>query len=147
MKPAVRLVPVLLLLPGVHACRSAESERARLTSTNPLDQVTAAVWLAEAGDAEAVARLVALLDDDDRTVRLYAIQALERLCGRTYGYRFYEPPARRRAAMTRWQEALRRGEVRVHGRAVALESGGVEPDGGTGDQPPAGEPPVPRREP
>ena len=95
------------------ACRSPATQRERLASSNPLDQVTAAVWAAESGDAPAVHRLVSLLEDRDRTVRMYAILALERLCGQTYGYRYYEPPAKRAAAVQRWQEALRQGEVTV----------------------------------
>ena len=102
---------VTILLLGVTACRSPASQRERLASSNPLDQVTAAVWLAESGDATAVHRLVNLLEDRDRTVRMYAILALEHLCGRTYGYRYYEAPSKRAVAVRRWQDAWRRGEV------------------------------------
>ncbi|MGD8452358.1 MAG: hypothetical protein PVJ57_11115 [Phycisphaerae bacterium] len=103
------LLPVLLL--ATVGCRSAASDRERLASANPLDQVTAAVRLAEAGDATAVHRLVALLGDRDRTVRMYAILALQRLCGRTYGYKYYADAPARAAAERRWQDALRDGEI------------------------------------
>ena len=104
---------LLLLLLAMGACRSTGTQRDLLASNNPLDQVTATVWLAETGDAEAVHKLVSLLEDRDRTVRMYAIQALWRLCGRTYGYKFYEPEPSRARAVRQWREALRAGEVTV----------------------------------
>jgi len=109
------------------ACYSTAPQRQQLTSSNPLDKVLGAVWLAEAGDAQAVHSLVALLEDHDRTVRMYAILALERLCGQTYGYKYYEPEAQRAAAAARWREALRRGEVRL--RSVRQVESGNAPAG------------------
>jgi HEAT repeat protein len=99
------------VLLGAAACQSPSSQRQQLSSTNPLDQVRAAVWLADAGDKDAVARLVGLLEDRDETVRMYAILALERLCGQTHGYKYYAPDAERAVAVARWREALRKGEV------------------------------------
>ena len=110
---AARLGCALLVLAGLAGCRSASNRREQLASSNPLDQVTAAVRLAEAGDAQAVHRLVSLLEDRDRAVRMYAILALERLCGQDYGYHYYGPAAERTAAVRRWRAALRRGEVSV----------------------------------
>lgn len=108
-----RLAAAAVLLLAAAGCRSAGNQRHQLDSMNPLDQVEAAVWLAEAGDAQAVHKLVNLLESRDRTVRLYAILALERLCSRTYGYVYYQPEARRAEAVRRWQAALRNGEVTV----------------------------------
>lgn len=118
-----RLVSVaaaaLLLLVG---CRSPAAQRRQLASSNPLDAVTAAVALAEAGDAGAVARLVSLLEDRDRAVRMYAILALERLCGQTHGYKYYEPEPARAEAVRRWQAALRQGEVVIAARPRPAQS-------------------------
>ena len=108
------LGPFLVLLLAMWACRSTSTQRELLASNNPLDQVTATVWLAERGDAEAVHKLVSLLEDRDRTVRMYAIQALWQLCGRTYGYKFYEPEPSRARAVRQWRNALRAGEVALH---------------------------------
>jgi hypothetical protein len=112
-KPMLCLLPALLLLLGAAACQPAVKQRQQLASGNPLDQALAAVALAEAGDAAAVQRLVSLLEDRDEAVRMFAILALERLCGRTYGYKYYETEAARMEAVRRWQDALRRGEVVV----------------------------------
>lgn len=67
--------------------------------------------LAEAGDTEAIHALVSLLEDNDPGVRLYCILALERMCGTTYGFRYYDSPPQRAAAVARWRQALREGSV------------------------------------
>ena len=103
----------VLLLSGVAACQSAGSRHEQLALGNPLDQVAATVWLAEAGDPEAVHTLVNLLQARDSTVRMYAILALERLSGQDYGYKYYEPEPDRIRAVQRWRDALRNGEVTV----------------------------------
>ncbi len=100
-------------------CANHAADRQRLRSTNPLERAEATVRLAEGGDAEAVHKLVDLLDDPDRAVRMYAILALRRLCGEDFGYRHYDGPAKRAPAVERWREALRDG-MRF-GRATAVE--------------------------
>lgn len=66
---------------------------------------------ARSGDSSEARRLVEQLDSDDPAVRMMAIGALERLTGTTHGYRHYDPPLERRAAIARWQEACERGEL------------------------------------
>ena len=88
--------------------------------------------IAEAGDAEAVDLLIELLNDQDRGVRMYTILALERLCGQTYGYHYYDPERKRAAAIARWREARRRGDVTVRSRRPAAgnpEGPSGRPDG------------------
>jgi len=101
----------LLTLALAGACEGPAARRRQLASLNPLDRVRATVALAEAGDMQAVHRLVDLLEDADAAVRLYAIMGLQRLCGTTLGYEYFAPEAERVAAMQRWREALRRGQV------------------------------------
>lgn len=95
---------------GVWGCGGPPA-RADLRSGNPLDRARGVVAVTEARDDVAVHKLVDLLDDSDRAVRMYAILALVRLCGEDYGYRYYESAARRGPAVQRWREALRKGEV------------------------------------
>lgn len=92
------------------------TRRADLSSRYPVDRARAIVHLADNGDIEAVHRLVDLLDDDDVAVRMYAILALERLCGETFGYDYYAPREARKAAIERWREALRQGRWQFHAR-------------------------------
>jgi HEAT repeat protein len=95
------------------ACDSPGTRRERLVSPYPPDRARAAVQLAEAGDTQAVDLLIDLLEDRDRAVRMYTILALERLCGETYGYKYYDPEPQRAAAVARWRQARQRGEVTV----------------------------------
>ncbi|MFH1748093.1 MAG: hypothetical protein ABIG44_13740 [Planctomycetota bacterium] len=108
-------------------CQSTSSRHARLQSLNPLDQVAASVQLAEAGDATAVHRLVTLLESQDGTVRMYAILALQRLCGQTHGYVYYQPLDNRTKAVQRWREALRAGRVTVTPPASSATRSPVNP--------------------
>jgi hypothetical protein len=98
--------------PGT-GCGSHDS---RFQSIDPLQRAEAAVRAADAGQPDAVHELVSLLDDNDSAVRFYAIQSLRRLCGQDFGYRYFAPEAERAAAVRRWREALRIGDVVVGGR-------------------------------
>ena len=114
------LVGTALVLTG--CSRSTQMRREHLSSPFPLDRARAAVQLAEAGDSLAVDLLIDLLEDQDRGVRMYTILALERLCGETYGYRYFDPEPTRAAAVKRWREARQRGEVKVLARSSAPEA-------------------------
>jgi HEAT repeat protein len=98
-------------------CGSSAMQREHLVSPYPPDRARAAVQLAEAGDAEAIDLLIELLTDQDRGVRMYTILALERLCGETYGYNYYDAEPQRAAAVARWREARQGGEVTLRGHA------------------------------
>jgi hypothetical protein len=58
-------------------------------------------------DRSKIPQLVEQLDSDDPAVRLFAIEALERITGETRGYKPYDPPHRRTQAIDRWIEAYR----------------------------------------
>jgi len=88
------------------------------------DRARAAVVAAERGDTGAVPALVNLLEDRDPTVRMYGQLALERLCGGTLGYRYYESVPERQAAVARWREAIREGSLSA---SLASETRGGEP--------------------
>lgn len=110
----------LTCLPG---CNPSGMRREHLVSPYPLDRARAAVELAEAGDAQAIDLLIELLNDRDRGVRMYAILALERLCGETYGYKYYNPEPQRAAAVARWRQARQRGEVTVQAQSARPHTG------------------------
>jgi HEAT repeat protein len=130
---------VLMTLAGVISCDTAAANRRALLSESPLERARAVIAVAEAGDRAAVHTVVDMLDDQDPAVRMYAILGLERMCGRDYGYRYYDPPAKRQAAIDRWQAALRAGDVTIAGpaepppaageRAARAADGAAEGDG------------------
>ena len=113
VRPFPRLLLVTaLLLGGLLSCRAGPAKaRAQLVSGTPEEQARAAVQLTEHRDVQSIPELIALLNDNDPAVRMYAITALEDLTGQTYGYKFYAPEAERAAAIQRWQEALRAGQL------------------------------------
>lgn len=117
------ILAVPLVLP---ACSPGARARAEAQSLYPLDRARAAVQLAEAGDCRGVDVLINLLDDDCDAVRMYAAVALERLCGRSFGYRYYDPPAKREQAIARWRLARQRGELHLSaGHRGAARASGV----------------------
>lgn len=110
-----------LLAVTISGCQSPATRREELNSTYAPTRARAVVASAEAGDATAIHKLVDLLADEDRGVRMYAIVALRRLCGVDFGYRYYAPEVERQAAVDRWREAIRSGEVHMDPRGVARD--------------------------
>ncbi|TWT46073.1 hypothetical protein RAS1_25200 [Phycisphaerae bacterium RAS1] len=111
-----RVIATCLAAAALAGCNSAEGRRRALQSSDPVQRARAVVQVAEARDLEAVHKLVDLLEDPDRAVRMYAALALRDLCDQDFGYRYYASPAERAVAVERWREALRNAEVVVHGR-------------------------------
>ena len=106
------LFATAVLAGGLVACRASPAKaRAQLVSGTPVQQAQAAVKLTEHRDVQSIPELIALLNDKDPAVRMYAITALEDLTGQTYGYKFYAPETERAAASRRWQAALREGQL------------------------------------
>ena len=88
--------------------------RQRLQSPIPHERGKAVVAMEGTGDPRVVPALVDTLEDPDAGVRLLAIQALIRMCGNDYGYRYYHDESRRTAAVERWRAALRSNEIVVN---------------------------------
>jgi hypothetical protein len=61
-------------------------------------------------DMKVVRQLVKDLDSDDPAVRLFAIQALEKLTGQRYGYDYYSDEVQRKPALGAWQQWLAQQE-------------------------------------
>ncbi len=109
-QPRAMALGVLLLVLAPGGCQTPAHYRPDLRSPNLLQRVKAIVRAAEQGDRSAIDTLVALLDDPDAATRMYAIEALEKLCGTTMGYRYWDPEPQRRRAIARWQQARRTGQ-------------------------------------
>lgn len=129
---------------GVPGCEGPAAQRRDLSSPNPLDRARGAVAVSEAGDADAVHKLVDLLEDPDCAVRFYAIIGLRRLCGEDFGFRYYGDATERAEAVERWRAAIRAGEVHVIGGAGATattslpQAGAEQPVEGRGAAAPEG---------
>ncbi len=92
------------------SCGPAATE-AKFDSPNPAARLYAIEKAARTGDITATARIVEQLDSDDPAVRMYAIVTLQRLTGKTYGYRYFDPPYMRHEAIQRWVDAVHSGTV------------------------------------
>lgn len=105
---AAAVIGLLLLLVAATGCTPSPREGG-FDSPDPAAKLYAIVRAGQQRDRSAVPRLIEQLDSDDMAVRMYAIQALERITGTRLGYRYYAPPAQRRQMVQRWVEAHREG--------------------------------------
>ena len=103
--------PLCGMLVGLLGCGPRPDATAvRLEEPDPDDRIRAIVVATRQAEedpgADVTAALVDRLDDEDDAVRFFAIGALDRLTGRRFGYRAYDPVEVRRLAVERWRRYL-----------------------------------------
>lgn len=102
------VIPALLVLviPFAGGCAPAASTGG-FHSPNPASKLYA---IREAGDSRQMKHVPALveqLDSDDPAVRVFAINALERITGQRLGYNPYSDEVARRIAIEAWVDAVK----------------------------------------
>ena len=75
-------------------------------SPDPSAKIPATVDAAMHKDMTAIPQLVADLENDDPAVRFYAIGALERVTGHTFGYQYFVDEDKRAPAVQQWKAWL-----------------------------------------
>jgi len=103
-----RIISVLLGLLMVGGCTLAREESS-LTNRHAAGKISAIKRLGESHRPVPKADLSRLIDElssDDPAVRLYAIEALEKLTGQTRGYHYFDNPEARAQALSNWHEWL-----------------------------------------
>jgi hypothetical protein len=75
-------------------------------AVDPLNNIPAIQKAAAERNEKAVPALVSQLNNDDPAVRFYAINALQRITGQTFGYVFYDEADQRKPAIERWRQWL-----------------------------------------
>jgi hypothetical protein len=55
-------------------------------------------------DLSVAPQLVHDLDNDDPAIRFYSIDALHKLTGEDFGYRYYDPADQRHPAVMKWRK-------------------------------------------
>jgi hypothetical protein len=75
-----------------------------VSDPDPSVKIPADTAAVEKHDQTVVPQLITDLRSDDPAVRLYAIEALHRLTGQNFGYRYYDCDEERAAAVERWQD-------------------------------------------
>lgn len=108
---------ILLAAVGVWLCSTAgcgppaQDLYARLQHEDPSVRNQAIAHAGRTKDPKAVPYLVDRLTDTQEDVRFFAVLALRRTTGKTMGYRYYDPPDKRRAAVRRWREWVAGGRT------------------------------------
>lgn len=101
---------LLAFVGGTVGCTPApRADAGSFESENPAAKLYAIQHAGDQHRTEDIPQLIAALDSDDPAVRLFAIEALERITGERLGYVPYAPPHERRAAVDRWVEAYEAG--------------------------------------
>jgi len=96
--------------PGVHGALLPE-ELAKVFRNENVAALTRLLWGYNAQDAknpETSRRLLDWMKDDQLAIRQLAFEYVSRIVGKTYDYLPVAPPAERRAALTRWEDYLKR---------------------------------------
>jgi hypothetical protein len=78
-------------------------------AVDPMNSIPAIQSAGQAHDRKAVPALVAQLNNDDPAIRFYAFEALRRITGKTFDYRYYDDVDERRPAVGRWKQWLQKG--------------------------------------
>ena len=106
---------ILLAAVGVWVCSTAgcgppaADLYARFQHEDPSVRNQAIALAGRTKDPKAVPYLVDRLTDTQEDVRFFAVFALRRTTGKTMGYRYYDPPDKRAAAVRRWREWVAEG--------------------------------------
>ncbi|MHC4534512.1 MAG: HEAT repeat domain-containing protein [Planctomycetota bacterium] len=78
-----------------------------LDNPNPAVRIMAIKWAGDNKASSAIPRLVDFLNDEDTSVRFFAIEALRRITGTNNGYDYKARPQKRAEAVERWREFLK----------------------------------------
>ena len=103
--------PIIILLAG---CGGPPKEvgMADLENLDPAVRIRAIKWAGENLLTEAVPLLVDRLQEEDASVRFYAIMSLKRITGADHGYDYKADAATRAEAVAQWRQALQKRDDR-----------------------------------
>ena len=116
--PAAFSLIVLVAAVGVGGCANElikgdfdrQMELSDLDDPSPTIRIMAAKWAGDNKVVEATGPLVDMLNDEDQAVRFYAIEALRRIAGKDYGYKYQDRADLRAEAVGRWRKATKTTE-------------------------------------
>jgi len=99
----------LACLPGCGLVRVEANVFRQFQDENPSVRQAAVIEAGKTRDPRTVPYLVDRLGDSEETLRFFSIHSLEKIAGRTMGYRYYDPPREREQAVQRWRQWLKQG--------------------------------------
>ena len=100
-------VGIILILGGCGSLFDRKMQLSDLQDPNPAVRIMAIKWAGDNKVSSAVPQLVNSLQDEDRSVRFYAVEALRRITGTDNGYDYKANPKLRAEAVGRWREYLK----------------------------------------
>ena len=102
------LLFVLMVMLVFVGCQSAGGEYGDtgLESSNATVKIMAIKRAGDSKDSAAIPQLVDCLQNEDDSVRFYAVEALRRITGTDRDYDYKDPPQKRDAAVKRWRDFL-----------------------------------------
>jgi hypothetical protein len=105
MMKRVRIVLGFTVAAGVAGCLPDDGPRT-VYNPDPVEKVPAIEEAVAHHDLSVTPQLVKDLDNSDPAIRFYSIDALHRLTGEDFGYRYYDPSSVRYAAVVKWRRWL-----------------------------------------
>ena len=109
------LTTTTLALSGCGGPFDRQMSLSDLDSPNPAVRIMAIKWAGDSRASSAVPRLVDFLQDEDASVRFFAIEGLRRITGTDNGYDYKASPQLRAEAVERWREFLRSNGSQKYG--------------------------------
>ena len=98
---------LLLMLAGCAADKLGPVGFSDLEHKDPARRIRAIKWAGENKIVKAVPLLIDRLEEQDKSVRFFAIGALKRITGKDYGYNYRANPDQCSKAIKRWRESLK----------------------------------------
>ena len=103
---------ILMLTAGCSSSLNEPLSLADLDNPDPVVKFRAFKWAGDSKEESAVPQLVDMLEDEDDSVRFFAIQTLRRITGTDNGYDYKAAPHRRAEAVKRWREYLKQRQIK-----------------------------------
>ena len=104
------LAASILIQSGCSSPVDRKIELSDLNNPNPMVRIMAIKWAGDNKVSSAIPQLVDFLQDEDKPVRFYAIEALRRITGTDNGYDYKANPQLRAQAVERWREFIKTNE-------------------------------------
>ena len=108
------LLATIPLLSGCKGPLDRKMGLSDLESPNPAVRIMAIKWAGENKVMSAIPRLVDFLQDEDASMRFFAIEALQRITGTDNGYDYKAGPKSRAEAVERWREFIKSNGLQNH---------------------------------
>jgi hypothetical protein len=102
---------IISMLAGCGTSYDRKMGLSDLDSPNPTVRIMAIKWAGDNKVSQAVPKLVDFLQDEDKSVRFYAIEGLQRITGTDNGYDYKAATHIRAAAVKRWREYLKANQL------------------------------------